>query len=138
MYCVHVLSCNGYFSSTITHLLAKIRVKLLHFVGCKFHQQKWELLPTTMNCHAISTSKQTHTVDASNPHQQCIKFTKVDMGVSKNNGTPKSSILIGFSIINHPFWGAPIFGNSHIDYIAINSWSKVIIIHSLPGSKLSK
>ena len=25
------------------------------------------------------------------------------MGVSKNRGTPKSSILIGFSIINHPF-----------------------------------
>ena len=35
------------------------------------------------------------------------------MGVSKNNGTPKSSILIGFSIINHPFWGTPIFGNTH-------------------------
>ena len=32
------------------------------------------------------------------------------MGVSKNNGTPKSSILIGFSIINHPFWGfSPYF-----------------------------
>ena len=30
-----------------------------------------------------------------------------DMDVSKNNGTPKSSILIGFSIINNPFWGAP-------------------------------
>ena len=27
------------------------------------------------------------------------------MGVSKNRGTPKSSILIGVSIINHPFWG---------------------------------
>ena len=27
---------------------------------------------------------------------------------------PKSSILIGFSIINHPFWGTPIFGNTHI------------------------
>ncbi len=27
-----------------------------------------------------------------------------EMGVSKNRGTPKSSILIGFSIINHPFW----------------------------------
>ena len=25
--------------------------------------------------------------------------------VSENSGTPKSSILIGFSIINHPFWG---------------------------------
>ena len=24
---------------------------------------------------------------------------------------PKSSILLGFSIINHPFWGTPIFGN---------------------------
>ena len=32
------------------------------------------------------------------------------MGVSKNNGTPKSSILIGFSTINHPFWGGfPLF-----------------------------
>ena len=32
------------------------------------------------------------------------------LGVSKNNGTPKSSILLGFSIINHPFCGTPIFG----------------------------
>ena len=39
------------------------------------------------------------------------------MDVSGNSGTPKSSILIGFSIINHPFWGTPIFGNTHIgDY----------------------
>ena len=34
--------------------------------------------------------------------------------VSKNNGTPKSSILIGLSIINHPFWDNPIFGNTHV------------------------
>ena len=27
---------------------------------------------------------------------------------------PKSSILIGFSIINHPFWGTPIVGNPHM------------------------
>ena len=38
----------------------------------------------------------------------------VYMGVSSNGGTPQSSILIGFSIINHPFWGTPIFGNTHI------------------------
>ena len=31
-----------------------------------------------------------------------------DMEVSENNGTPKSSILIGFSIVNHPF-GVPLF-----------------------------
>ena len=36
------------------------------------------------------------------------------MGVSKNRGTPKSSILIGFCSINHPFWDTPIFGNTHI------------------------
>ena len=32
-----------------------------------------------------------------------------NMGVSKNRGTPKSSILIGFSILNHPFWGYHYF-----------------------------
>ena len=31
------------------------------------------------------------------------------MEVSWNVGTPKSSILIGFSIINYPFWGVPLF-----------------------------
>ena len=31
------------------------------------------------------------------------------MGVSENGGTPKWSILIGFSIINHPFWVYPYF-----------------------------
>ena len=37
------------------------------------------------------------------------------MGVSENSDTPKSSILIGFSFINHPFWGTLIFGNTHMD-----------------------
>ena len=45
---------------------------------------------------------------------------KCQMGVSKNNGTPKSSILIGFSIINHPFWGTPIFGNTQIFIASLN------------------
>ena len=36
------------------------------------------------------------------------------MDVSENSGTPKSYILIGFSIINHPFWGTPIVGNPYI------------------------
>ena len=43
-----------------------------------------------------------------------ITWTCLQMDVSKNSGTPKSSILIGFSIINHPFWGTPIFGNIHM------------------------
>ena len=36
------------------------------------------------------------------------------MDVSENSGTPKSSFSMGFSIINHPFWGTPIFGNIHM------------------------
>ncbi len=40
-----------------------------------------------------------------------------NMDVSKNYGTPKSSILIGFSIINHPFCGTPIFGNTQIKHL---------------------
>ena len=43
-----------------------------------------------------------------------LSFSKDEMGVSKNNGTPKSSILIGFSIINHPFLGTHIFGSTQM------------------------
>ena len=42
------------------------------------------------------------------------------MDVSENSGTPKSSILIGFSIINRPFWGTFIFGNTHMGPIVLN------------------
>ena len=47
----------------------------------------------------------------------------VYMDVSENGGTPKSSNLIGFSIINHPFWGTSIFGNTHMVFIKkIDIW----------------
>ena len=32
----------------------------------------------------------------------------------KIGGSPKPSVLIGLPITNHPFWGTPISGNSHI------------------------
>ena len=49
------------------------------------------------------------------------------LGVSKNNGTPKSSILIGFSIINHPFWDTPIFGNIRISpaFMFVLRWTRM-------------
>ena len=43
-----------------------------------------------------------------------VIFQDFNADVSKNRGTPKSSILIGFSLINHPFWGTIIFGNTHV------------------------
>ena len=46
----------------------------------------------------------------------CTLMVFFYMGVSEKRGKtpPKSSIFIGFSFINHPFWGSPIFGNTHI------------------------
>ena len=37
------------------------------------------------------------------------------LDVSENSCIPKSSILIGFSIINHPFRGTTILGNHQLD-----------------------
>ena len=45
----------------------------------------------------------------------------VDLGVSENRGTPKSSILIGFSIINHPFLDTSIFGKTYLVAIYIST-----------------
>ena len=36
------------------------------------------------------------------------------VGVSKNGGSTKSSILVGCSLINPPFLGTPSFGNPHM------------------------
>ena len=47
------------------------------------------------------------------------------MGVSKNDGAPKSSVLIGFSIINHPFWG------KHPYFLETPIWA-VFVCDNLP------
>ena len=61
-------------------------------------------------------------------HGGFVKSPVVYMGVSKNNGTSKSSTFRGFSIINHSFWGTPIFGNTDM---LPNIWS-----YTLAGQKL--
>ena len=53
------------------------------------------------------------------------------VGVSNNRCTPKSSILIGFSIIDHPFWGTPIFGNTHVEYLY--EWKRQKIFQMYPA-----
>ena len=54
---------------------------------------------------------------------------KFHTDVSENSGTPKSSILTGFSSINHPFWGTLIFGNTHtlIQDGTAYQWTSTII-----------
>ena len=68
------------------------------------------LNPTTNGCD--SPSKQVTVGRIYIADTNIMKY--IHLGVSKNRGTPKSSILIGFSITNHPFWGIPIFGNPHL------------------------
>ena len=48
----------------------------------------------------------------------------VYMGVSRNMGTPKSSILMGFSITNHPFWGTP-FVQVAARVVGLPQWGKM-------------
>ena len=77
--------------------------------------------------HRLGSRTQTATFDCPMPlnprwlqlttcavKQYLLIEVNIQMGVSKNRGTPKSSILIGLSIINHPFWDTPIFGNIQI------------------------
>ena len=49
---------------------------------------------------------------------------------------PKSSILIGISIINHPFWGTPIFWKHPCDYISCD-WKKGSLDQQFQMSLLS-
>ena len=51
-----------------------------------------------------------------NPETRCF------MGVSINKGTPKSSIFIGFSTINHPFWGYPYFWKHPYGWLFGSVW----------------
>ena len=70
-----------------------------------------------------------------------VKFFRVDLGVSKNRGTPKSSTLIRFSIINHPFWGSetpictsmyfPLYTKRELKIVKSRSysWYQLVVFH---------
>ena len=102
---------------------------LSKWVICRFHVNlpgcKWRVRETILTeaCPTwlFDVKQNRFVIYISEQHQApCTLSAKVfkriciNMGVSKNRGTPKSSILIGFSLLNHPFWGTPIFGNTHI------------------------
>ena len=63
------------------------------------------------------------------------------MGVSKNRGTPKSSISIGSSTINHPYWngwfgGSIIFGNTHITWLKKGTFPASAFAWAPPAAKM--
>ena len=55
------------------------------------------------------------------------------MGVSVNGGTPRSSILIGFSIINHPFLGYPYFWKHPYRNVRRGSFQLNFLFDKHPG-----
>ena len=81
----------------------------------RFRGSRWILGDSRGKAEATSPS-----------HHQLLLMRHQKVDVSKNRGTPKSSILIGFFIINHPFWGTPIFGNTQV---GVDSYQR-ILIHS--------
>ena len=87
-----------------------------------------QFLFCNMSIFIFTVTKKIMQKHFSKVEKNCKKFPKtkmVHMGVSKNRGgPPKSSILIGFSIINHPFWGSIIFGNTHILFVFFPPWKK--------------
>ena len=78
--------------------------------------ESWCLKLSDTSNAAFCENWPTYTTSWKQSHEDVlICMDRIYMDVSKNRGTPKSSILIGFSIINHPFWGpTPIFGNTHV------------------------
>ena len=86
---------------------APFRGELVLFSSRECTPQKingWNLQITQFRKEKIKTTPPGNYVPCSS--SGCSSVT-LHMGVSKNNGIPKSSILVGFSIINHPFWGTP-------------------------------
>ena len=139
----------------------------VHFIICFF----WHLSLCMSLCHFIDTSldmsffyissyisfRQLFGLPGLHPWGAALRFLGIatpelgkwlnndkHMGVSKNNGAPKSSILIGFSIINHPFWGTPIFGNTHIGFKHLQTGLSTLPSHAnanvacLPGKDQPK
>ena len=64
-------------------------------------------------------------------HKLVVYVVALLVDVSKNRSTPKSSILIGFSIINHPFWDTTIFGNTFVVVVVLLLILVVVVVIAL-------
>ena len=101
-------------------------VKLYRLKKKGGRSKNWKFIPTGVTCFSpgfltyqtgggipTETPKMASTISGGSAAEE-LKGGFF-FGVSKNSGfPPKSSILIGFSIISHPFWGTPILGNTHL------------------------
>ena len=96
--------------------LSKPRPFFVFMYFCKRIKSLWIFKESTSLCRrwVIGPSSRSQCLSGFLSLGCPFSIFEMDMDVSKNRGTSKSSILIGFSLINHLFWGTPIFGNTHI------------------------
>ena len=112
-------SLSVYIAYPVIRIIQTVKT-MTTFAAIPFEEQlSWEFLL----CEVIHVQHPQQ--DMTTWHKKCGDDTSrpgsknMYMGVSENRGTPKSSILIGFSPINHPFWGTTIFRNTHM-YIPLD------------------
>ena len=74
--------------------------------------REWESILQQMRCVCVCIPI-LHPFENGFSRWISIKVTKIWM-FPKIRVPPKSSMLIGFSFISHPFWGTPILGNPHV------------------------
>ena len=74
----------------------------------------WDLLKIIWLKHGNQIASWYNKINQPNFSKFKHKLVIWYMDVSKKNGTSKSYILIGFSIIHHPYWSTTILGNIHI------------------------
>ena len=122
-------------NSTHVHVYKYIYYIIYVFINVELYSTYWNLVLPTKRLSLYHWNIQLFPTTLRHLHQHQLPAIQVneghlvgldpwhlDMGVSKNRGTPKSSILSGFSIINHPFWGTPIFGNTHMFVVSCWFW----------------
>ena len=111
-----------------------------------------ELKPWLERCHLCLVTYSTKSIQhfgadpkktsTSKPSGRCfhrrrrgeakISSAKQSSGNHKGNGgTPKSSLLVGCSIVNHAFWGTPILGTPHNSTTVLRCWGQPLSCSAL-------
>ena len=100
------------------------------FCGCPRVERQWlgrvQLIPWWVHIFLAKLLSSTFSFGGS-INFECVESMTSQLDASENNGTPKSSILIGVSIINHPFGGYHDFrkhptGYNETGYLHLDTW----------------
>ena len=112
-------------------LMSQVFFQIWFYLAYSWYPTKYIPLPKTFFLFFYQLPKSTLSASDQEVGLDVVNVDReqwnINMGVSKNSSTSKSSVLIGFSIINHPFGGTPIFGNTHIEYHPHKLFSTVAV-----------